>query len=252
MHLDDERLQRLTDGEMSPAERAAALEHLASCAACARMRLEAENEERRTQDLLRELDMPAPALDVETVVAVAADRTAPARLHDPARGFERRPARLRWAAAAAFAAALAGAAFALPGSPVPRLLREVVARLRHPAPPPETAPGEPNVAGIAITPGERLMIELQPRGQEGLVTVRLIEGAKLSIRAPSGGATFTSDVDRVQVQHPGGAIDIDVPRGAPLVEVQVDGVPRFRKEGSRVTLAEPLGYGTWRIPLASR
>lgn len=246
MHLDDERLQRVIDGELPAAERAAVLEHLAGCPDCRRAKLEAETEQHRMQALLRELDEP----EVErsgTRMALPGDR-AVAR-GSRAGSFERRPMAPQWAVASLLLVLLAGAALAIPGTPVSRWAQDMLARVRREPARSQVTPRVETPAGIAVAPGERMVIEF-PSAQ-GVATVRLTGGDELVIRAPNGAATFTSDVDRVRVTPLAPAsFDIEIPRDAPFVEIQVAGSPRFRKEGSRVGLAEVLGEGAWRVPLS--
>ena len=233
MHLDDERLQRLIDDELSVSERGAALEHLASCAECRQAKQEAEEEESRTGALLRELDEPAPAV----------------RLEQPVFGRAAMP--MRWAAVAALLVVLVGAAFAIPGSVVSRWIRQLTAQLRHDTP---ALPSPPAAsAGIAITPGSRTVIDFRSGQAAGEARVRITEDAQLVIRAPNGAATFDSDIDHVTVNNHGEAsFEIDVPRTAPWIEIRVGAVPRFRKEGGRITLGDAVEGDGYRVPLGPR
>ena len=243
MHLDDERIQRLIDDELPAAERAAALEHLASCAECRRARASAEAEGERVEALLRELDLPPGTLE-------QAARTLDAPR--PALEFvapKPRPSVARWMAAAGLVAALAGAAFAIPGSPVARWVRQVLLGEAHQATPTVPSPEKP--AGIAVTPGANLVIEFVSQPGAGNATVRLTDSSELTIRTLDRAVTFLSDVDRVTVDHVGASdFEIEVPRAAPAVEFRVAGVPRFRKQGERVTLARESSRDVYVVPLA--
>jgi hypothetical protein len=253
MHLDDERLQRLIDGELTPVDEAAAREHVARCAECRRALAASEHDAQRAHLLLRALDEPVPELDAETVAALAREGVRPPR--SPAQTGRHQPLWPRRITALALALGLAGAAFALPGSPVAHWVRswgERIRPARTSARTPDAEPANPT-AGIAVPPGTHLAIEFLSRQAEGEIRVSLSDDAELVIRAPIDGATFTSDVDRIVVDNHGRAASfhIHVPRAAPRVEIRVEGVPRLLKEGTRITLALPGADGTYRIPLTS-
>ena len=257
MHVGDERLQRLLDGELPPAQEAEVRAHVAGCAECRHALMEAEHEDRQALVLMRALDEPAPDLNVERIVALGSGQeepvTGPPEPPTTTWVRKRRPVLGRRMAALALALVLGGAAYAIPGSPLPRWVRGVVQRIRperaQVAPRPEPA----DAAGIAVIPGSDLVIEFRSRQAEGLARVTLTDQAELVIRAPGGAATFTADVDRLVVNNRGRAsFEIQVPRAAPRVEIRVEGVPVFLKEGARVTLASPAGEGVYQIPLALR
>ncbi|HEY3217374.1 MAG TPA: zf-HC2 domain-containing protein [Candidatus Eisenbacteria bacterium] len=258
MHLDEERLQRLIDGELTLAGEAAAREHVAHCAECRRTLMEFEGDERQANALLQTLDEPASELDAEAIAVLANnDGERPRQAFDPrfpARMPNRQPLWLRRVVAFGLAVALAGAALAFPGSPLPRWVRSWVERIERGATPvtPHPDSGD-DAAGIAVTPGASLVIEFRSRQAEGEAGVSLTDGAELVIRAPMGAATFASDVERVIVDNHGrsASFRIEVPRAAPRVEIRVAGVSRFLKEGSRITLANPVAEDTYRIPLSS-
>jgi len=103
---------------------------------------------------------------------------------------------------------------------------------------------DPGVAGIAVAPGRALVILFTSPQVEGQAQVSLTDGTEVVVRAPSGTATFTADVDRLVIDNPGSraTFEIQIPRAAPWVEIRVQGVPIFLKEGSRVT-------GSYLLPL---
>ena len=230
MHLDDERLQRLMDGELAAADEAAARTHVADCAEC-RSRLEsAEREERRVQRALRAGDLVAPALDLDAVVRRASMEEAP-----------RRRSAARWALAVAAALALAGAVFAMPGSPLHRWMTETLRAHPRvgttPAAPP-SAPSGPN-AGVAIAPGERLVIDFVSPPSEGGARIAWSDGSEVEVRAPTGAASFTTEAGRLVIDNRGAArvFEIRLPRNAPRVEVRVAGVRVLLAERGRATPA---------------
>lgn len=254
MHVAEERLQRLLDGELPPAEEKAVRDHLSGCAECRGALIEAEHEERQAQVLMRALDQPAPDLDLEAIVARGREpeeATAPPSAPTSARPTSRRRMMGRRVAALAFALLVAGAAYGIPGSPLQRWVRSVVERMRSSRASVEPAPAPADRAGIAVTPGADLVIEFSARQSEGRAHVTLTDGAELVIRAPSGAATFTSDVDRLVVDNRGGAanFEIEVPREAPRVEIRLAGATVFLKVGARVTHATPAGEAAYQVPL---
>jgi hypothetical protein len=242
MHLDEEQVQRLLHGELGPSAEALARSHLGGCSEC-RFRLgQAEREEEWVFDRLRGLDHIRPPVSVESVLALRGRRV---------------PAWGRLAAGIFLALTVAGVAYALPGSPLPRVIDHLI-QLARPAPKPttKTTPlpaSSDSQAGIAIAPGSRLTIVFPEGRSEDTVVVSLTDDTDVLVRAPGGGATFTSDADRLSIGHrgPPARFEILIPRGAPLVEVRAGSRRILFKEGSRIsTAAEPEPDGRYLIPLS--
>jgi limonene-1,2-epoxide hydrolase len=127
-------------------------------------------------------------------------------------------------------------------------VRQVLLGEHHEARP--RVPVFENPAGISVTPGSRLVIEFLSRQSAGTASVRITDSPELTIQAPNGAATFTSDVDRVAVNNHGSAsFEIEVPRVAAWVEIRVEGVPSFRKQGARVTLGRETARDAYAVPL---
>ena len=96
MHLDEENLQRLVDGELAGPAETLARKHIEECSAC-REHLEAAGKEQMAMlSLLETLDRPVPQFDSAAVL-----------LRTPRRESHRG----RWAAAILVAFVLSGAAF---------------------------------------------------------------------------------------------------------------------------------------------
>lgn len=243
MHLDDAQVQRLLHGELARVSETAAREHLAGCAVC-RERVEvAAQEEAEVFALLGAVDHPVPTIGAGTVELRA--RTPNGR-------------GLKWAAGIALALGIAGAAYAAPGSPLPGWVSVLTGWMR---PEPELAqsPSSPpplpvsDVAGVAVAPGQRLVIAFTSSQAEGSAHVRLTDGAEVVVRAPSGAATFSSDADRLVIDNQGGTgtFEIQIPRSAPRVEILVDRARRFLKDADRITTNElPGTAGMYAIPLS--
>jgi hypothetical protein len=118
------------------------------------------------------------------------------------------------------------------------------------APSPEAARGQ---AGIAVAPGDRLTIAFAVEQSGGTATVSLTDGSDVVVRALGGTTTFTSEVDRLSIEHRGapGCFEILIPRGAPSVEIRVGGRRSFLTEASRVETEYPRdAEGRYLLPLS--
>lgn len=226
MHLDSEQLQRLLHGESLPGGSAGPRDHLTECAEC-RDRLEvARREEAEVFGLLARLDHPAGAPDIRAVLDSA-----------------RRPPRLALRLAAGFLLALlgAGAAWAIPGSPLPGWVRTgrawITDRSRvAPAPGPD-AP----TTGLAIPAGDRFVVEFAATQDSGEVEVRLVDGEQLVARAMGTGVSFITGPGRLQIENAGvrTGYQLEVPRATRSVEVRVAGRRILMKDGERSEPALP-------------
>jgi hypothetical protein len=236
MHLDDERVQRLLHDELAPPARAVALEHLETCDAC-RARLDDEaRAEHRLFATLQAIDTPPP-------------------LRMP--HFDARPrTSRRWLAqlvASIGGLAIAGIAFAAPGSPLPGLLRRVTQStptVSAPSPPPAAGPATD--AGIAVTPGRRLAIDVAHGSGAAMAMITLTDSGEVTLRAVGGRPSFSSGVDRVAIRNVEGvtALFIEIPRAAPYVELRVDGKRVLVKDGSEIaTAARRDDAGRYAVPL---
>jgi len=210
------------------------------------------------QALLRALDHPVPKVTADDIAARA---LAPRRL-TPA---------WRWAAAVLLTVSIAGAAFALPGSPLRRwattLGAVVTGRGRPdigpgPASAPQAASPDRGRAGIAVAPGRSLLIVFDRPAPAALVLVSLVDGAEVTVRAPAGSATFTADAGRLIVEGrgaspPGSAaapdtFAIEIPRESRRVEIRAGPARVFLKERGRITSAGAAGAaGPWLLPLGT-
>ena len=242
MHLDEDRLQRLLHGELAPAEDTAARVHVAACGECARRLQALEREEVEVGGLLGRLDGPAPQVGVEPILRRA--------------GAARRARMPRWAAGVVLVLGLTGVAYALPGSPLPRLARAIAdwASGRGPESPAKEnrADSESSAAGIAVAPGQKLQIHFRSANAGGQVAVSLTSGTEVEIRAPRGPATYTSGEDQVIVNDRGltTTYEIGIPLTAPMVEIWAGDRMLFLKEGTRVTTpGSQQGSARYVLPL---
>jgi anti-sigma factor RsiW len=245
MHLDEDQVQRLLHGELTSAREIEAQQHLAGCDVCRESMTAARREETELFALLGAVDDPVPAVDVAAIQRRAG--TVGTR-------------RLSWAAGIIVALGIAGVAYAAPGSPLQRWMTALTGWLRQgpaatqassTAPPPASSA----VAGVAVVPGQRLVIAFTSMQAEGTVRVRLIDSAQVVVRAPSGAGTFTSDADRLVIDNRDGrgTFEVDIPRTAPRVEIVIGGMRRFLKDDDRVAADGPAETaGVYVIPLGGR
>jgi predicted anti-sigma-YlaC factor YlaD len=240
MHLDDERLQRLLDRELESEAEASIRGHLAGCEPCRAQVTAAERETAELLRLLPSLDAPLPQLQPGDVMRPGGSG-------------------LVWGRRAALvfvALGLAGVAYATPGSPVAAWVRSVATLLRPAPTPPRTTQArseDPEASGIAVSPGERLAIDLPSPPKGGLAYVSLGDSADVVVRVVSGNASFSSGIDRLVVEtaDSSAVFRIVLPRSASRVEIRAGGSRLFLKEGPRIrssTRSGPDGVYALRIP----
>jgi hypothetical protein len=197
--------------------------------------------------LLRALDHPVPTITAESLAARARAR---GRVGTP----------LRWAAAIGLALGAAGAAFAIPGSPLPGWVSTIATRLRgstvaRPVDSVQTPVADRGTAGIAVPPGRSLLILFAGAGSGGLARVSLADRAEVVVRAPTGAATFTSEADRLVIEDRNApdTFAVEIPRSAPRVEIRVGGNPALVAERGRIVAAgAPDSAGTYTLRLARK
>jgi hypothetical protein len=222
MHLDDVQLQRMLHREPGGAEPSLG-EHLSTCVDCRSRLTEAEQDEQWVLQRLRALDHAARPVSVEQIIASASARA---------------PVWHRWAAGIVLLLMAAGVAYAAPGSPLPGVVHRLIGLLQ----------------GRDVDPGRRLTIVFAGDQPEGVAIVSLSDGSEIVLRAAGGTTAFTSDIDRVTIDHSGqpATTEILIPRHAPRVEIRARGRRIFLKaDSSIVTSARPDPEGRYRLPLAS-
>lgn len=242
MHLDEEQVQRLLHGELRGAAATSVRDHLGACAECRSRLSQAEREEAWVYDRLGRLDHTVPQVSAEAAIAA-----------------RRRSLTLRGRLAAGIflALAAAGVAYAAPGSPLPRVLDHLIHLVsREPGRPAKTAPS-PKVAGpqsgIALPPGNRLVITFTATQPGDTAVVSLTDGPDVVVRTLAGGAAFTTDIDQLAIQHrgPPAGFEILIPRAAPFVEIQAGGRRILLKDRSHiVSQARPDSERRYLLPLS--
>ncbi len=239
MHLDDEQVQRLIHRELAPTLETEVRDHLAQCAECRALADEAEREEVQLFGLIGTMDHPPPPVNVKDVLARATRRPV---------GWG------RWAAGTVLALAGAGAAYAAPGSPLPALVDRVIEWVNRAASPPTHAPVPEtgNAAGITVAPGRRFTIVFSRNQVGGAATIALTDGSDIVVRALSGAAAFSSDVDRLSIDNAGDSsrFEILIPRSARSVFIRIRDRQVFVSQASRVVTATAFdSSGRYVLPL---
>jgi hypothetical protein len=244
MHLDEDRLQRLLDGELPAADEASVRAHLFGCTECRRRVAEARRETAEVEFLFGALDHETPPVAAQAVI-------------DAARAVAPRPRDSWWARVAAgfaIAAILAGAAYAIPGSPLRGWVTAVVQWVGTRSGPDARSPSAPAVgtAGIAVAPGASFVIEFTTFQRAGTAHITLTDTIDLTLHAIGGAATFDSDLDRLVVDNRGSSAEfqIEIPRTAPRVEIRLGGEAAFLKSGSAITTrATRVAPEAYQLPL---
>jgi anti-sigma factor RsiW len=262
MHLNDERLQRLIDDELAASEWHATQAHLAVCADCRRRFEDVTREKGRVHELLRSLDTPAPAVSVDAIARRAeAEKLGRAEAAAPGRAGTAAPSRsrttwLRRAAGFAIVIGIAGAAYAIPGSPVRGWIHDVTRKLtgRPETPAPAPAPGRTGVSGVAVAPGDRLSILFEPGALGAELRIDLTDGSDVQVHGPAGAAAYTSSAGYLLIRgrDSSAVLDVQIPRTAPWVEIRAQDERVFLKEGPRVTTGGSRMGDRYVLPLPGR
>lgn len=245
MHLDDERIERLLHGELTPEAAAAVRQHVAICDECRSSVAASRREEDEVYALLRHIDHPVPRVEIRALTRRPSVRDLNA---------------YRWVAGVVLALGLGGLAYAIPGSPLPAVVNAIVewvSRRPNPSVPDveRTAPPLPEtgIGGIAVVPGTVLVVSFTTPHAHTQIEVSLTDGDRVEVQGPSGAATFHSEVDRLTVDNPSSSASftIQVPRNAPRIEIRVAGKRIFLKDGMHIEApASTLVSGAYRLPLA--
>jgi hypothetical protein len=244
MHLEAEQIQRLIHGELEAPARAALSRHLGECGDCRRRLEEADLDEKRVLDLLREVDQEAPLV------------TAPMLAR---RARRERSAWHRKAAGVVLALMATGAvAYAVPDSPIRGWLERATAWVGMTVPSNSPRSGEApfrEANGIAVAPGERFAVRFTAEQSKGVVIVSMTDENEVVARVLDGTATFTTALQGLLIDNRGSAADyaIDLPKSAPQVEILIAGRRAWLKQKDRVLTEAPIGpSGGYVIPLAPK
>lgn len=246
-HLDEATLVALRDGETG-ANGIEAERHLAECGACASALQELRARQASIADLLVELDEPFD-------VAVAKNAVR-ARL----RGRGAAPRFVHWsfrrAASVALLLAAAGAAYALPGSPLRSWLaggRDTGA-MQTPATVENTpAMTSDTETGVHLdVAGGPLRIVLNGVAAGTEIEVRWVSGTTASVMAPRG-TRFTTSDGRIEAVTAPGTVRVELPRGALPASLVVSGRTYLRNGNAGLDVPGPAfergeGLIRFRVP----
>ncbi len=239
MHLDAEKIERLLDREMSREEGRAWRDHLAGCADCRSMLEAAERTEREIVDLLGLLDHPVPDAD-------------PRRL---ARRADRQGFRRTLAAAALAFVVVAGAASAMPGSPVRGWLARVFAGpLRPPTVGEGTEPATTQPSGVSVLPSAEFELVFQEVQDSGLLRITLSDQPEVSVQSERNGVGYSVEPRAVRVLNVGSraSYQVVIPESAPSIRIRVGETTVLEKDGtSIVTSAARDAGGDYLVDFAS-
>lgn len=236
MHLDTEQLERLLHGELDPAQEGLLRSHLRVCSYCAGRLEQAAEEERQVFAALRWLDHPVPEVSAEAITS----RRSPGQV-----GLR------RVAAGVVLVLAGTGALYAVPGSPLPGMLHEVLTG-NAPAEPASPETSQAYSSGVAVAPGDDLDLVFASWQERGHATVRLVDAGELTIRALGEPVAFDVGIRRLTIANRDATADYEIliPRTAPSVRIHVGGTLIMRKDGERIYSPSAVdGTGVLRLPL---
>lgn len=248
MHLDEERLQRLIHDELGAWEKDEAFRHVATCEDCRRRVIEATREETSVHELLHEVDTPTPDVFADAIARQAAAVAPMVR--------STLTAWLQKAAAVAIVVGIAGAAYAIPGSPVRGWIHDVTRKLtgrpENPAPAPRQ--GRTGVSGVAVSPGDRLTILFEPGAKGAELRIDLTDGPDAQVHGQAGAAAYTSSAGYLLVRglDSTAVFQVLIPRSAPWVEIRAQDERVFLKEGPRITTGGSRMGDRYVLPLPGR
>jgi hypothetical protein len=245
MHVDEAQLQRLVDDELDgladPTDEWVR-DHVGHCEPCRERVARANSDQQEIFAKLANLDHLHPSIDYMAVMA---------------RGDALRSSWIAKAAGFLVVAALAGAAYAAPGSPLPSLAARIFGTrpaVRHPPIEQKTVPTIPAVSGVTVAAGNRMVILFRAIQPDRTVRVTLSDSPEIEVRASGSGASFTAGEDVLTIDNSNSRADfaISIPRNAPQVEVRIGNARVFYKEGAGIVTDYPVDAGTYVIPLGSR
>jgi hypothetical protein len=205
--------------------------HLDGCAVCTAELADAKNRAAAVGDALASLDIP---VDVPAAKAAVRRRLDRERSEAPG-GLRRIPV----GRAAAILLVTAGAAAALPWSPLARWWSAPTV----PPNPSTTAtqealpPGDPATASIAVDVVDAIEVVVNGAPAGATVEVVWLGESFARVAAPSG-SQFTFSNGRIELQATAGAVRLELPRTA-RARVVVNGRDYLQRSASGITVVEP-------------
>lgn len=245
MHVDDGQLQRLVDTEFAGPMDDIVREHVAECGSCRERIATARRDQDEILALLGNLDHVGHVPNRRAVVTRARGQNS------------------RWMVRAAgflAAAALAGVAYAVPGSPLQGIASRIFggrgSSTASVAPTASSAPAStPTVSGVTVAAGKQMVIDFTSKQSSGSIRVGLSDDPEIAVRAIGGGATFSSAEEALTVNNEGSTASytIVIPRVAPSVEIRVGSSRVLAKNGDRIVSDYAISSdGTYLIPFTPK
>lgn len=174
--------------------------------------------------LLRTVDHDPPALTVAQIAAIVRAR--------------RRASWLRRVALVVLALGVGVGAWAMPGSPLPGLVQRLTGSDDPPvAPPQPSAPDRSVGAGLAVVPGDSIVVVTDFAPVR--IRVTIVDDSLLELRTTESAATFESAPNRLRAHalRADAILEVRVPRSAPLVAVDAAGERALTVRTGSVTAA---------------
>ena len=224
-HVSEGTLLAIRDGELVSTDHRI---HLESCGQC--MNAMASARARSTQ-------IEEALAGVSTPVDLAAAKEAVRARMDARRAVERPRGRAygHLGRAAAILLLGAGAAWALPGSPVRDWLQPSAPAVEHGA----VAATEPTIAveasGIEVRTTDAFSVILTDVEAGIPIEIILLEGAVSRITAPAG-STYSFADERIEASLTEGPVRIEIPRSLTTVLIRVNGVAVMEGSAANPTL----------------
>jgi hypothetical protein len=236
-HLDEGTVVAVRDGDAAAEP---ATPHLHECAPCADALQKSRSRSRTIAEALATLDEPVDIVHAKAAVRRRLDaRRGDAR---PRRGW----LRAHLGRAAAILVLTAGAASALPWSPV---------REWWSGPPGDVTPSAEPVRAVAAGQGSPaaglsvavpeggIAVVIREAAPGAAIDVAWADGAIASISAPPGSAFSYAD-GRIEVVAAAGPVLLELPRTAGFVSVEVDGRIFLERSGDRLDIPGPTAERT--------
>ena len=222
MHVSDEGLYALLDGELSPHATAEIRAHLNRCPTCGHRWEELERQRREVAQLLGSLDCAPPQISPDALLARA--RT--------------RPKRGRGLLAAGLATLLIGAvAVAFAGSLPRQWLARLLPNLGSPRVRQPSQLRSSRRSGIALVPGQALEVAFREAQAVGSISITLVADSQVTVRALGDTVGYSVGTDAVVIANAGrttASYEIVLPRSLPRVSVRVGRRVVFSKNDSEI------------------
>jgi hypothetical protein len=207
--------------------------HLDECAVCIAELVDAKGRSAAVAEALATLDIPVNVTAAKTAVRRRLDRERPE--------VSRSARRIPIGRAAAILLITAGAAAALPWSPLARWWSEPAV----PAPAAATqsaAPGDPTAASVAVVVVDAIEVVVTGAAAGAAVDVTWLDEGSARVAAPSG-SEFTFSSGRIEVQATAGALRLELPRAA-RASVVVNGRDYLERSAAGISVIEPAAEVT--------